>query len=86
MYILLVYDVSVERVPKVMKICRQYLNHIQNSVFEGEISSSNFKELEFYLTKTIDEENDSIIIYELWKKNFNRKIIGVEKRDSTNFI
>jgi CRISPR-associated protein Cas2 len=76
----------VNRVAKVMKICRQYLDHIQNSVFEGEISSSNFKDLEFYLTQTIDKNSDSIIIYKLWKKNFKRKIIGVEKRDSSNFI
>ena len=43
MYIVLVYDIGEERVARIMKVCRKYLNHIQNSVFEGEISVANFK-------------------------------------------
>ena len=35
MYIILVYDIQVERVAKVCKYLRQHLNWIQNSVFEG---------------------------------------------------
>ena len=37
MYVLLVYDVEEKRVVKALKLCRQYLNWIQNSVFEGEL-------------------------------------------------
>ena len=41
MYIVLVYDVSQEengarRWSRIFKICKKYLTHIQNSVFEGE--------------------------------------------------
>ena len=35
MFVVLVYDVKQERVGKVLKICRKYLTHVQNSVFEG---------------------------------------------------
>lgn len=43
MYVVLVYDISQEkngakRWSKVFKISKKYLSHIQNSVFEGEIS------------------------------------------------
>ena len=43
MYIVLVYDVSQEengarRWSRIFKICKKYLTHIQNSVFEGELS------------------------------------------------
>lgn len=43
MYVVLVYDISQDdngqrRWSRVFKICKKYLSHIQNSVFEGEIS------------------------------------------------
>ena len=40
MYVILIYDVNVKRVGKMLKLCRQYLCWIQNSVFEGEISEA----------------------------------------------
>ena len=51
MYIILVYDISLEgngqkRWNRVFKICKQYLTHIQNSVFEGEISKADLFKLE----------------------------------------
>jgi len=51
MYLILVYDVGVERVNKVLKICRKYLTWIQNSVFEGEITEANFIRLKHELSK-----------------------------------
>ena len=43
MYVVLVYDISKDdngqrRWSRIFKICKKYLSHIQNSVFEGEIS------------------------------------------------
>lgn len=38
MYVILTYDVKVKRNPKVLKLCRKYLTHVQKSVFEGFIS------------------------------------------------
>ena len=43
MYVVLVYDIAQDkngqkRWSHVYKICKKYLSHIQNSVFEGEIS------------------------------------------------
>ena len=38
MYVIVVYDIGEKRVAKMLKLCRQYLNWIQNSVFEGEIT------------------------------------------------
>ena len=44
MYVILVYDIKLDQKgPKILnhtfKICKKYLTHIQNSVFEGEIDS-----------------------------------------------
>ena len=45
MYIILVYDIGEKRVGKMLKLCRQYLSWIQNSVFEGEITEVKLKAL-----------------------------------------
>ena len=43
MYVILVYDIDLEEkegqkvLRNVFKICKKYLVHIQNSVFEGEL-------------------------------------------------
>jgi CRISPR-associated protein Cas2 len=43
MFVVLVYEFDVNRVAKALKRCRKYLNWVQNSVFEGEISEVNLK-------------------------------------------
>ena len=86
MYIILIYDVNVERVTRVMKVCREFLEHIQNSVFEGEIRQSSLRELKRRLRDVMDEEEDSIIIYTLWSSNFNRDVMGIEKNPMDNII
>ena len=59
----MVYDVDVKRVTKVLKIGRKYLNHIQNSVLEGELSVAQYKQLKHEVAKTINPEYDSIRFY-----------------------
>ena len=64
-YVILVYDVKKKRVQKVMKICRKYLNHLQNSVFEGNITEAKLNRLKNEIKSAIDIKNDSIIpLYE----------------------
>lgn len=45
MYIVVVYDVGVERVNKVKKFLRMHLNWVQNSVFEGEVTLAEFERI-----------------------------------------
>lgn len=65
MYIILVYDVKKKRVQKVMKICRKYLNHLQNSVFEGNITGAKLNRLKNELKPAIEIQSDSVCIFEL---------------------
>lgn len=46
-----------------LKLCRKYLSWIQNSVFEGEISEVQLKELKMRADGIMDEETDSLIIF-----------------------
>ncbi|MBA2783362.1 MAG: CRISPR-associated endonuclease Cas2 [Rubrobacteraceae bacterium] len=63
MHVLMVYDVNVKRVTKVLKIGRKYLQHIQNSVLEGELSPAQFKSLRNEIKKTIKPEEDCVRFY-----------------------
>ena len=80
MYVIIVYDVKVERVNKVKSFLRQHLFWIQNSVFEGEVTNSEFKKVSDGLMEIIDKEFDSVIIYKLMmEESLTREVLGVEK-------
>ena len=73
MYVILVYDIHQKRVGKALKICRKYLIHIQNSVFEGNITESKLKALKEELGHLIDTQMDSVIIYHLDSVKYTKK-------------
>jgi CRISPR-associated protein Cas2 len=80
MYVIVVYDVEEKRVAKVLKYLRSYLNWVQNSVFEGEVTEGKYKEMEIGLKKKINIENDSVIIYQFEDESrVEKKIMGTEK-------
>lgn len=80
MYVILVYDFGEKRVNKMLKLCRKYLNWIQNSVFEGEISEVRLKELIMQCDKFIDKAEDSVIIFSGHsQKSLDKTIIGRER-------
>jgi len=87
MYIIIVYDVSGERVSKVCNFLRSYLSWVQNSVFEGEITESQLMRIENGLKNIIDENTDSIRIYIMRIKDvMNVKTLGIEKANLNNII
>lgn len=87
MYVILVYDAGVKRVVKMLKLCRQYLNWIQNSVFEGELSEAKLKELKYKIDAIINQEEDSVIIFTNKKGySMNREIMGKERMSTDNFL
>jgi CRISPR-associated protein, Cas2 family len=80
MFIILVYDFNEKRVGKALKICRKYLNWVQNSVFEGEVTKANFVKLQTELKNLMDEEEDSVIFYIFRTKQYTSRIeIGLKK-------
>lgn len=80
MYVIIVYDINVDRVNKVKSFLRMFLHWIQNSVFEGEVTESEFELIYDGLMGIIDEEVDSVIIYKLrMEELLNREVLGIEK-------
>lgn len=87
MYVVIVYDVSVERVNKVRIFLKRYLDWIQNSVFEGELTKAKLKEIELGLKQIINEEEDSVIIYiTREEKLLKKKYIGEPKVEVTRIL
>lgn len=87
MYVILVYDIGEKRVSKMLKLCRRYLNWIQNSVFEGEITEVKLKELQMKAKAIMDVSYDSIIIFKSRSdKWMEKEVIGNEKNELDTFI
>lgn len=87
MYVILVYDFGEKRVAKMLKLCRKYLNWIQNSVFEGEISEVRLKELLSLAKKFMKEDEDSIIIFKGRQQNWiDKEIVGKERSNIDIFL
>lgn len=87
MFVILVYDFGEKRTSKALKICRKYLNWVQNSVFEGDITPGNLKKLKSELKSKMDTEYDSIIIYILNSTKYtDREVIGAEKNAISDFL
>jgi CRISPR-associated protein Cas2 len=87
LFVILTYDIaSPKRLPKILKTCRMFLFWIQNSVFEGNLTESQLKELISKIELIINKKEDSVFIYAFRDKSLaNKKVIGVEKNEF-NFI
>lgn len=87
MYVILVYDCGEKRVGKMLKLCRKYLNWIQNSVFEGEITEVKLKELTLTAEKIMNSDEDSLIIFSSRQEKWlDKQIFGKERGSVDNFL
>jgi len=87
MYVIAVYDINEKRVAKMLKLCRRYLNWIQNSVFEGEITEVKLKQMISESKKIMHNEEDSLIIFSSREQKWlNKQIIGKEPSSLDNFL
>lgn len=87
MYIILVYDICQEengakRWSHVFKTCKKYLHHIQDSVFEGEITNVQLAQLHQELKQYVDRDLDSVTLIQIttgtmdWiKSSWGKKMI-----------
>lgn len=86
MLVLITYDVNtknaqgVRRLAKVAKVCTNYGQRVQNSVFECIVDSTQFAMIKKQLADIIDMEKDSVRYYILGEQYKNRvEHIGVER-------
>jgi CRISPR-associated protein Cas2 len=87
MYVIAMYDVGQKRVGKMLKLCRRYLNWIQNSVFEGEITEVKLLELKHQAMLIMDEETDSLIFFKTRQEKWlDKEIVGHERQNLDTFL
>lgn len=78
MLVLITYDVNTEtsfgkkRLSKIAKVCVNYGQRVQNSVFECDLDASQFVLVKHDLLKIMNEETDSIRFYNLGNKYATR--------------
>jgi len=71
MYVLVTYDVSTEsregrrRLRKVAKVCEDFGQRVQYSVFECSVGKEDLYRLREQVLRVIDEDEDSLRIYHL---------------------
>lgn len=85
MNILITYDVSLideegkRRLRKVAKICQDYGQRVQNSVFECVISNAQYVILKAKLSEVINSTADTIRLYNLGQTGFSKmELLGKE--------
>ena len=87
MYVILMYDVGERRVAKMLKLCRRYLNWIQNSVFEGELSEVQLQKLLVEAKEIMEKDEDSLIVFKSRDQRWMEKqVVGKEKNELSQFL
>lgn len=92
MYVILVYDIYTDDkgkkiLPKVFKLCKKYLTHVQKSVFEGEISQTQLMQLKVDLSKYIRDNEDALIIFKSRQEKWlEKEYLGIKEDATDNFI
>ena len=71
-----------------LKTCRKYLEWVQYSVFEGEITKAKFMKLKDEMKKLVKEDDgDSVVIYKFRTMKYSsREVIGCDKNKDDQFI
>ncbi|MGG4179073.1 CRISPR-associated endonuclease Cas2 [Virgibacillus pantothenticus] len=89
MLVLVTYDVNSssnggqKRLRKVSKVCQNYGQRVQNSVFECIVDDAQFAALKIQLTGLINEEKDSLRFYRLGN-NYKTKVEHIGTKGAIN--
>lgn len=70
-----------------LKLCRRYLHWIQNSVFEGELTEVQLKELLHEARNFMKMQEDSLIVFQSRDQRWlEKEIIGLNKNQLDAFL
>lgn len=89
MFVLITYDINTttkegrRRLRTVAKICLNYGQRVQNSVFECKVDEGQFRLIKHQLNETINHSKDSLRFYRLGK-NYEKTIEQMGENKSYN--
>jgi CRISPR-associated protein Cas2 len=85
-YVIVVYDVRADRTPKFLRYLRRYLTHVQNSVFEGELTEGTLEEVTTTLESML-EADESVMVYRMASEKYvDRFVFGDDPMDDQQFL
>ncbi|PSP99012.1 CRISPR-associated endonuclease Cas2 [Halobacteriales archaeon QS_4_70_19] len=85
-YVIVVYDVQADRTPKFLKYLRRYLTHVQNSVFEGELTEGTLEEVKSKLESML-QAGESVMVYRMSSEKYvERHVFGEDPMDDQQFL
>lgn len=89
MFILITYDINTtsktgaKRLRDVAKICLNYGQRVQNSVFECKVDEGQLRLIKHKLDNVIDNKHDSLRFYRLGK-NYEKTVEHMGKNNTYN--
>lgn len=85
-YVVIVYDVQADRTTKYLKFLRSHLIHVQNSVFEGELSEGRIEEIKFTIEEML-EDGESVVMYRVSSSSYvDRTVYGTDPAEDHQFL
>jgi CRISPR-associated protein Cas2 len=85
-YVIVVYDVEADRTRLPRKLLRQYLTHVQNSVFEGHLTEGDLETVSNAIDETL-KEGESAIVYSMAGEQYvDRTVVGEDPTEDRRFL
>lgn len=85
-YVIAVYDVQADRTRLFLNYFRRFLVHVQNSVFEGEITEGELERMRNHIESLL-EPGESTIIYTVSAESYvDRTVFGEDPTEDSQFL
>jgi len=85
-YVVVVYDMEADRTRLMLDFLRKYLTHVQNSVFEGEITEGDLETIRAKVQDTL-KSGESAIIYRMSSESYvERTVVGDDPTEDARFL
>lgn len=77
---------QANRTSTFLKYLRRYLTHVQNSVFEGELTEGTLEEMKTTLESMLDPD-ESVMVYRMASEKYiERVVFGEDPMDDQQFL
>lgn len=85
-YIVVVYDMEADRTRKMLTFLRRYLTHVQNSVFEGDVTEGDLEKIRAGVDELLNPGESTIIYCVSSEKLVERTVFGDDPAADNQFL
>lgn len=85
-YVVVVYDMDADRTQVMLKFLRRFLNHVQNSVLEGDVTEGDLEKIKAGVEERL-QTGESTIIYRMSSDSMvDRSVFGEDPMADDQFL